>query len=101
LPKSQTVAEVQIAAKILLNLGFWQQFRILATVWNFGKSLGFRQQFGILAIVWDLEFRQLTYAKGVWVSAYSRKVSAPKSRYGVIFYFLNWTFNFRNIPIFF
>jgi hypothetical protein len=59
LPKSQIVAEVQIAAKILLNLGFQQQFRILATVWisamiwNFGNSLGFRQQFGISATVWD------------------------------------------------
>jgi hypothetical protein len=50
LPKSQTVAKVQIAAKILLNLGFWQQFRILATVW-------------IFAIIWDLEFWQLTYTE--------------------------------------
>jgi hypothetical protein len=44
-------------------LGFWQQFGILATVWDFGNSLGFQQQFGILAIVWDLEFQQLTYAE--------------------------------------
>jgi hypothetical protein len=45
------------------NLGFWQQFGILATIWNFGNNLGSWQQFGISAIVWDLEFRQLINAK--------------------------------------
>jgi hypothetical protein len=53
LPKSQTVAKIQIAAKILLNLGFWQQFGISATVWDFGNSLEFWQRFGILATIWD------------------------------------------------
>jgi hypothetical protein len=37
------------------GLGFWQWFRILATVWNFGNGLGFWQRFGI----WDLGF-------GIW-----------------------------------
>jgi hypothetical protein len=64
LPKSQIVTKIPN----LLNLGFWQQFRILATVWDFGNSLdfgndlGFQQQFGILAKVWNfgnsLEFWQ-------------------------------------------
>jgi hypothetical protein len=38
---------------MILNLGFWQQFGILATIWDFSNDLEFWQWFGILATIWD------------------------------------------------